>query len=192
MKEKFTLRNALICCAFVFALAVFVMSFLAAFRYTYTMMGDHDNTIYGIIWGANSYKSVTSLGGVTNIAEGKYDKPYDAAALGLVGTLLVFVGAIAAVVLALFMKEGKVRKIALLVAGGVVVVGAVLTFFTVESFYASYAKANNTTVADVKQMLNDVNAKVHCALPIIMGILGLVSGGAIVCSQFVADKKLGK
>ena len=192
MKNKLTLRNALVCCAFLFALVVFVMSFLAAYRYTYTLMGDHDITIKGIIWGATGYKSITSGGGTTVISEGKYDKPYDPAAMGLVGTLLVFVGALAALVVSLVLKESKVRKYVLIGCGALVVVGAVLTFFTVESFYASYAKANNSTVKDVKDMLANSEAKVHCALPIIMGILGVVSGGAIVCSQFIADKKLGK
>ena len=192
MKDKLTLRNALVCCAFFFALVVFVMSFLAAYRYTYTLMGDHDITIKGIIWGATGYKSITSGGGATVISEGKYDKPYDPAAMGLVGTLLVFVGALAALVVSLVLKESKVRKYVLIGCGALVVVGAVLTFFTVESFYASYAKANNSTVKDVKDMLANSEAKVHCALPIIMGILGVVSGGAIVCSQFISDKKLGK
>lgn len=192
MKNKLTLRNVLVCCAFLFALVVFVMSFLAAYRYTYNSVGANDNTVYGIIWGANSYKNVQTILNNVTVTQGKYDKPYDPAAMGLVGTLLVFVGALAALVVSLVLKESKVRKYVLIGCGALVVVGAVLTFFTVESFYASYAKANNTTVKDVKDYLASLGAKVHCALPIIMGILGIVSGGAIVCSQFVSDKKLGK
>lgn len=192
MKGKLTLRNALICCAFVLAVVVFVMSFLAAYRYEYVMVGNHDTTINGIIWGAKTYKDIYTLGSTTTVTNGTYDKPFDPAALGLVGTLLVFVGALAAVVVTLVLKESKARKFVLIGAGALVVVGAVLTFFTVESFYASYAKANDMTVQDVKDMLKNWNAKVHCALPIVMGILGVVSGGAIVCSQFISDKKLGK
>lgn len=192
MKDKLTLRNVLVCCAFVLALAVFVMSFLAAFRYTYAFMGDQDRTIYNIIWGANRYKNISVVGGTTTISEGNFDKPYGAAAMGLVGTLLVFVGALAALVVSLVLKESKVRKYVLIGCGALVVVGAALTFFTVESFYASCAKANDVTVKDIKDNLASMNAKIHCALPIIMGILGVVSGGAIVCSQFVSDKKLGK
>ena len=192
MKNKLTLRNVLVCCAFVLALAVFVMSFLAAFRYTYVFMGDRDSTIYNIIWGANRYKDISVVGGTTTISEGTFSKPLDPAAMGLVGTLLVFVGALAALVVSLVLKESKVRKYVLIGCGALVVVGAILTFFTVESFYASYAKSNNMTVQEVKDRLANWNAKVHCALPIIMGILGIVSGGAIVCSQFISNKKLGK
>ena len=186
MKKLLTLRNIILCCSFVLALAVFIMSFLAAFRYvTSGLVTTTDTTYNGIVWGSTGTKTIVTSGGSSVITETKFDKPYDASVMGLIGSLLVFVGAIAAVVVALVVKDKKVRRIAMIVAGAVVAVGAIFTFFTVESFYASYAKAHNVTVEKVKESLKDANAQIHCALPVVMGILGLISGGGIVVSEFV-------
>ena len=198
MKDKLTLRNLLICVAFLFGLLVFIFSFLAAYR----MADGSDWTqVNTIIWGART--SVSSDGSSHTVAPEDADK---AVALSVVGAFLVLLGAVCALVIALvgdkFLKDEKVRKIVLFVAGGFMVLGGVFTFFTQNG----YEQVNIVdklvnpmtgakiypTVADYRKAMKDAGLTLHCALPVISGILAILGGGAVVASQFVPDKKLGK
>ena len=188
MKDKLTLRNLLIWVAGLFGILVFVFSFITAYRLSH---GSDWTQINGIIWGA---RTTTMSDGSSHTAA-----PEDATkALGLplVGAILVFLGAVCAVVVSLFgekfLKDEKIRKIVLFVAGGFMVLGGVFTFFTMGAFEELQAKEGNVTVQQYRDALAALGMKASCGLPIVSGILAILGGGAVVASQFVPDKKLGK
>lgn len=195
MKEKFTLRNALICCAALLAILVFVFSFLASYR---VAAGTNYIEYKGIIWGSSLNIREDGTRTAMNPAVG-------ALALPLIGAILTLVGGLCACCLAFFgekvIKDEKVRKIILFVAAGLMILGGVFSFIYEAPFKdalgaqwkAIYGVGDFSYVeAAWKVALSSSTYTTSCALPIISGILAIVGGGAIVCSQFVADKKLGK
>ena len=192
MKDKLTLRNVLICSAAFLALLVFIFSFL-----TTLVLKNSGNvmTDFNIIWGANKTRMVS--GGTT--VEQVIDPSYGPAVMPLLGTLMVFIGGIAAVVIALLVKDEKIRRICLFVCAGLILVGGVFHFFTYNSYANAVVKYYNAhksslqptmTVQDYLDANKDANPSV--ALAIVSGILGVLGGAAVCASQFVPDKKLGK
>ena len=185
MKDKLTLRNVLICCAAFFAVLVFVFSFLTALRVS---SGSDWVEYRNIIWGCNGQRNSDGSAEIYAQAD-----RLGAAALPLVGAILTLVGGLAAVVVALVVKDEKIRKIVLFVCGGLLVLGGVFCFFGENGFYGAVAAKSNITVEQAKQLVTmNGNFKVSCGLPIVSGILAILGGGAVVASQFVPDKKLGK
>ncbi len=189
MKDKLTLRNLLICIGGFFGILVFIFSFLPAVRYTNAMA---DAEYLHILWGADAVK---------NMANGKVEPLQGADKLGpsvlaLVGTILVILGTVCAIVMIFLgekiFKDEKIRKIVLFVAGGLIVLGGIFTFFTLEGFYSEVAKKAGITVEQYKKQLEAANTTVSCGLPIVSGILAILGGGAVIGSQFIPDKKLGK
>ena len=187
MKGKLTLRNVLICAGAFLAILVFVFSFLTALRST-SSYGDAE--ALNVIWGSTQVKDLAS-GKISDLPEAR-----KALGLPLVGVILVLVGGLCALVMALFgeklIKDEKVRKIVLLVAAGLVVLGGVFQFFVVSAYISSNAKEAGVTVEEYKKQLEVMGVTLSSAMSIVSGILAILGGGAICASQFVADKKLGK
>lgn len=185
MKDKLTLRNALICGAALLAILVFIFSFLASVRW---INAAQDWSYQHIVWGCDEVLN-NATGKVTKLsAEGKFG----ASGLAVVGTIIVLIGGIGAVVVALVLKDEKIRKICLFVAAGLLVLGGIFSFFAIEGFYSEYAKQWGMTVEQLKKNIQNTNSEIRCALPIISGILAILAGGLVCASQFIADKKLVK
>lgn len=191
MKNKLTLRNVLVCCATLLAILVFIFSFLTSFRVS---AGTNWIEYKGIVWGTGKYAD--QAGNVTVL-----DPKAAAVALPLVGAILTLVGGLCACVMAFFgeklIKDAKVRKIVLFVAGGLMVLGGVFCFIYKDAFINALVVRggyNSFTALETawKFAVGATTYTTSCALPIISGILAIVGGVAIVCSQFVNDKKLGK
>ena len=112
---------------------------------------------------------------------------YKPAATALIAWILVLVAIIilvAGVVLPL-LKVNALEKVAgllNLVAVCALVVGGILLFFTQPVFNAANETALGTIYDDYKLG----------AAYVIAAILAILGGGAVVASQFVPDKKLGK
>ena len=190
MKDKLTLRNLLICIAFLFGLLVFIFSFITAYRTTH---GSDWTQLNGIIWGA---RTTIASDGSSYTAPAK--DATRALALPIVGALLAFIGGLCAFVIALFggkiFKDEKIRKIILFVAGGFMVLGGIFTFFA-QNGYEQYIVDNNplyNTVQQYRDAVTKAGFTISCGLPIVSGILAILGGGAVIGSQFIPDKKLGK
>ena len=193
MKNKLTLRNVLICCGAFLALLVFIFSFLTTLR---LVDGSTTTTYQNIIWGTN--KEIVVNGGTK--VEQTLDPAYPAAVLPFIGVLMVILGGIGAVVVALVVKDEKIRKIALLACAGLIVVGGVFHFFTYSSFADAVARYYNDH--KISSALPDRTGQYYLdawkdsqpsvAMAVISGILAILGGGAVCVSQFVKDKKLGK
>lgn len=192
MKEKLTLRNLLVCCAVLFGLLVFIFSFITSVK-GYDGGGNYTGSYKNVVWGCSSFV-------MPNGTEMKAAKPYDACVLQVIGAILVLVAAICAGVLAFagekLVKNEKVRKIVMLVAGGMMVVGAVFAVLTPLSFFdvlaKEYAEQMHCTVEQAKEALKAGGGTLSAPMSIVSGILALLGGGAVVASQFVPDKKLVK
>ena len=185
MKKFFTVRNILISAACFLGLLVFIFSFITAYRST---NGNDWSQINGIIWGART--TVYSDGSSQTVAPEDATK---ALALPLIGALLAFIGGLCAFLVALFgnklFKNETVGKVVLFVAGGLMILGGVFTFFTQGAFESYLAKEAGITVEDYKKALELLGSKVSCGLPIVSGILAILGGGAVVVSQFIPEKK---
>lgn len=183
MKGKLTLRNVLICAGAFLAVLVFVFSFLTALRST-SSYGDME--ALNVIWGATKAKDIAS-GKISDLPEAQ-----KALGLPLVGAILVLVGGLCALVMALFgeklIKDEKVRKIVVLVAAGLVVLGGVFQFFVVSAYISAQAKANGVTVEQYKKLLEDGGVTLSSTMSIVSGILAVLGGGAICASEFVKSK----
>lgn len=191
MKKILTLRNVLILSAVLFGLLVFIFSFVAAFRLT-PENGQWSENL-GIIWGSRTVKNYD--GSSHTVAP---EDAYKGLALPIIGAILVFLAAICACLVVFlgdkisFLKDEKVRKIVLFVCGGLFVLGGIFTFFTQAQLEAQMAKDNGITVNDLHDLWKNLGYKPSCGLPIVSGILAILGGGAIVASQFIADKQLAK
>ena len=194
MKEKLTLRNILVCAGAFLGLLVFCLSFADTLK---SNIDTAQATFYNVVWGC---KKVTAIvGGVTK--EGTtYDafgiENVGALALPLVGLILVLLSAIGAVVVALFVKNEKIAKIALLVCAGLILVGGVLQFFAGAFFPGQVAdkmiKADVIPASERKNVIEGFKNKQTGAAVIITGILGVLGGALVAVSLFVPDKKLAK
>lgn len=195
MKKLLTLRNLLICGAFLFALLVFIFSFVTNVRFL-----DSDGTLTGkffnVVWG--SKKQEAYMGSVTVAL----DEKYNALALPLIGSLLVFLAGACAVVVALFggklFKNEKVAKIVLFVCAGLMVVGAVFIFLTTANLFDVIARKNydslpaeyqaHTSVEEIKKQMKEAGGSMQSAMSIVSGILAILAGAAVAVSQFVKEK----
>ncbi len=181
---KLTLRNVLICCAALLAILVFVFSFLTSLRVT---NGGNWAEYKNIIWGCGR---INHDDGSAQILAN--DDKIGAAALPLVGAILVLLGGVGALVVSLVVKDEKIGKIVLFACGGLLVLGGVFCFFGENGFIEAIAKKNGITVEQARNLLTMGGSTISCGLPIVSGILAILGGGAVVASQFVPDKKLGK
>ena len=186
MIKRLGLKKFLLFTAAIVALVIFIMSFLAAFRLVMTIGVTRDASYKSFIWGASSFTYVdtyegTYVGGGTQTI----NPPFDSCGAAVLGVIMILIGGIAAVAELFIIKDNKVQKIATIATGALVAVGAILTFFAAEGFYNAFAKANGVDVSQVKDDFKNMGAKTYCGLPVVMGILGLATSGAIIASQFV-------
>ena len=191
MKEKLTLRNVIVWGAAFLGLLFFFLSFAACASMRFNDgHATAEYTFKNAIW-ASDYVIAKANGVV--IAEGPVTgSPY---ALPIVGIILVLVGALAAVVISILVKDSKIRMFTLIGAGVVSILGGVFIFFVGESaiktlwvlsespipfdqFKAAYKAAGATWGPN--------------ALPIIIGIVAILAGCAYGVSSFLPEKKLAK
>ena len=184
MKEKLTLRNLLLWCAGLMGILVLVFSFLTSLNFN---DAGSKFAIKNIIWGANAQE----MAGV----RAKIDPAYGPSVIVMIGVILVVLGAVCAVLMSLLgeklVKDAKIRKIVLLVAGGLMVAGGVMHFFIVPSAAGAYAAYRTkmgypTTAAQVLELWKDSHPS--SAMAIVSGILAILGGGAACVSQFVKEK----
>ena len=184
MKKFLTVKNILVCAGVLFGLLVFIFSFLAAFR---VQAGTNWVEYKGIIWG--SAKAVDNQGNTAN-----FDPKVGALALPLIGAILALVAGLCACVFGFFgeklVKDAKVRKIIMLVCGGLLVLGGIFSFIYLDAFKAALVKqagVNNFSYIELewKAAVGATSYTTSCALPIISGILAILGGGAVCASEFV-------
>ena len=180
MKKFFTLRNIMILCG----VFVLILGFCLSFAVKGVLEGGGGHVeLPGVLYGA---KYANSNGHIIGIDK-KY-RYFDA--LPVIGYILALLGAIAAVVFALVLKNEKTRKIAVIVAAALALVGAILSMITLLPATHAYAKSCGMTYEQGKQMLDSLGVvEKASALNIIMGILGILGAAAIGASQFLPEKK---
>ena len=180
MKKFLTLRNVMVFCGAFLLVLGFALSF--------AVVGELDGMgtaviIKGVYWNA---KEAVIEGHVTVVPE---EYRYFAA-VPAIGFILGAVGGVAAVVVALVIKNEKVRKFAVLGCGALALVGAIMSFITNLPATHFFAKANGMTFEEAKAGLAAMGiTEKASALSIIMSILGTLGALSIAASQFVPEKK---
>lgn len=181
MKKFLTLRNCLVCVACLFGLLVLIFSFVTNVQ-SYASNGTLVATEFGSIWGATKGRDEI-LGITATIPE---EARVGALALPLIGTLLVFGGAVCAVV-ALFVAPKK--KVLFVVAGAVMVVGAVFVALTPLAYFnasaAKYAESAKVTIEQAKEAMKAMGGTLKAPLSIVSAILGVLGGAGVCVSAFL-------
>lgn len=190
MKEKLTLRNLLLCFVALFGLLVFIFSFVTNVK-ALNADGNWQATYNSVIWGCKEY---TYKGFLDVIV--KDSANFKALGLPLVGSILVFVGALAAFCISLCLKKEKAVKIVLVLVAVVMIVGGVFVILTPLSFFntmaAKTAAELNITVDQAKELMKAQGGTLTSPLAIVSGILAILGGIAACVSVFFGEKKLVK
>ena len=195
MKEKLTLRNILIVGGFTLALATFIMSFFA--RFTVDMDGTRASYL-GIVWGCK-YITAPGYDKIPVSEDAGVDRLQPSAIL-LVGTILIFVGALGAALVALFVNKPFAKWI-IVGCAVLVLAGAIMEFFAKSSFvramFETMGKAGNWSKEKVDERYNEAMANISKFNPATgvstaSGILAIFAALAIGVAPFLPEKKLVK
>ena len=194
MKEKLTLRNVIIWGAAFLGLLFFFLSFaVKAQVYGY---GEGEKVAYvfeNAIWGGKTLQIYLNDRLIESGASA--GKPF---ILPIIGVILLLVAVIGAVLVSFLVKDSKLAKILLIVAGALAIVGGVFVFFVGESAVRSLAYLMGGDEA-LKQ-LDVFKAEMHAngfkagsrALGVILGIVAILVGGSFAAAPFLPEKKLIK
>lgn len=194
MKEKLTLRNVIIWGAAFLGLVFFFLSFAAkAQLYGYGEGNKFAYVFNNAIWGGDKVDFYTNGSLVQSGAAA--GKPF---ILPIIGVILLLVAVIGAVLVSFLVKDNKLSKILLIVAGGLAVVGGVFVFFVGESALRTFAYliGGDAALNDIESVRAEmIDAGCNCgprALAIIIGIVAILAGGSFIAAPFLPEKKLVK
>ena len=180
MKKFLTLKNLLVFCGAFLLVLAFALSFAVVGK----IVGDgHLVTINGVYY--NPKAVIVDNSAVTIPEEYRYF-----AAVPVIGLILGAVGGLAAVVVALVVKNEKVQKFAVIGCGALALVGAIMSFITLEPATHVFAKAMGFTMDQAHEVLKSMGGVEKASpLAIIMSILGTLGALGIVASRFLPEKK---
>lgn len=192
MKEKLTLRNVFIWGAAFLGLLIFCLSFAGSARMSFTE-GNHSML----------YKSTNAIWSCSHINvydNGSFKVSGDIAGkpfiLPILGIVLVLVAAIGAVLISFLLKNEKLAKILLIVAGALSIVGGIFVFFTGESIIRSFVYEMEESLDSLEvykaQFKSGGGRYGPGALTVILGILAIIAGGLTIVAPFLPEKKLAK
>lgn len=191
MKKFLTLKNILVCVGALFGILVFALSFADGMN---GVIDEANAKIPNIVWG--STKLIASLGGKTRtfpFYDGFGVASSGVLALPFIGVLLALLSAIGACAVLFLVKDAKVQKIALLVCGGLLLLGGVFQFFAGAMFPNQVAnKMINAGVIPEsnRELVHRMFSNMHAnAAVYLTGIFGILGGAAIAVSQFLPEKK---
>ena len=191
MKKFLTLKNILVCVGALFGILVFALSFADGMKGV--MEGD-EARIPNIVWGSTKL-FITSSGQTITFSfyDGFGVANSGILALPFIGVLLALLSAIGACVVLFIVKDAKVQKIALLVCGGLLLLGGVFQFFAGAMFPNQVAnKMINAGVIPEsnRELVYRMFANMHAnAAVYLTGVFGVLGGAAIAVSQFLPEKK---
>ena len=192
MKEKLTLRNFIIWGAAFLGLLFFFLTFAATARMSFTE-GGH-TVVYKFshaIWSCN-HADVYDNGAFA--ASGYiHGKPF---ILPILGAILILLAALGTVAISFFIKDEKLRKILLIVAGSLSILGGVFVFFVGESAIRSFVnevQGNLDHLEEIKQEFKNSGGKIGPGgFSVIIGIVAILVGGSFAAAPFLPEKKLVK
>ena len=194
MKEKSTLRNVIIWGAAFLGLLFFFLSFaVKAQVYGYGEGGKVAYVFTNAIWGGDTLEIYVN--GSLLESGPAIGKPF---ILPIIGVILLLVAVIGAVLVSFLVKDNKLSKILLIVAGGVAILGGVFVFFVGESALRSfaYAMGGEEALNDMASIRAEMKqAGFHDgprALGVIIGIVAILAGASFGVAPFLPEKKLVK
>ena len=191
MKKFLTLKNILVCVGALFGILVFALSFADGMK---GVIDGIDGKIPNIVWG--STKLIGSFGG--HVETVPFYDGFGVASSGIlvlpfIGVLLALLSAIGACVVLFVVKDAKVQKIALLVCGGLLLLGGVFQFFAGVMFPGHVANkmiANGVIPENNRELVLRMFADMHAnAAVYLTGVFGVLGGAAIAISQLLPEKK---
>ena len=191
MKKFLTLKNILVCVGALFGILVFALSFADGMKGV--MEGD-EARIPNIVWGSTKL-FITSSGQTITFSfyDGFGVANSGILALPFIGVLLALLSAIGACVVLFIVKDAKVQKIALLVCGGLLLLGGIFQFFAGAMFPGHVANkmiAKGVIPESNRELVYRMFANMHAnAAVYLTGVFGVLGGAAIAVSQFLPEKK---
>ena len=192
MKEKLTLRNAILWTTALVALILFFCSFGARAKLAGVVEGNYvEITGKGAIWGCKSFFGMDYKGdafaGVLSKAVGS--------APGIIGAILAS-GGLVVISLVLASKNEKLAKILTFVCAGLLLTAGILMFFVSGAMWRVYQQS----VWDLNHMWIDIDTlkasmpgmKASSGFGVAVGIISILLAGGVVTSQIIPDKKFIK
>ena len=191
MKKFLTLKNILVCVGALFGILLFAVSFADGMK---GVIDGVDARIPNIVWG--STKIIGSFDGHVETVpfyDGFGLANSGVLALPFIGVLLALLSAIGACVVLFLVKDAKAQKIALLVCGGLLLLGGIFQFFAGAMFPGHVANkmiANGVIPESNRELVHRMFSDMHAnAAVYLTGIFGILGGAAIAVSQFLPEKK---
>ena len=195
MKEKLTLRNAILWTVSLVALILFFCSFGAKAKLSGVVEGNYvEISGKGAIWGCKSFFGMDYKGdtfyGVLSKAVGS--------APGIIGAILLFLasGGLVVISFVLASKNEKLAKILTFVCAGLMLTAGILMFFVSGVVWKVYQQS----VWDMNHVYVDIDTlkasmpgmKASSGYGVATGIISILLAGGLVASQFIPDKKFIK
>ena len=196
MKKYLTLQNCVLCAIGTLILVTFILSFCVSVSVSIQgAMGSFKNAL----WGSSK---VVFNGKEYTIPDMQMFNDTHLKMMGLLfaGLLMMVLGAIAAILVALFVKKPWAKFIVLGLAA-VVLAGGIMQFFTLDSFTNAFVYSLKGIDQAPQSEINDAinfyksyfqNNGFSAPVPVVMGIFGCLSAVGLGFVPFLPKKQLLK
>ena len=191
MKEKLTLRNAILWTAALAGLILFFVSFGAKAKLS-GLMGEYYGTVtfHNAVWGCRT---------MTAFVEGKTTAEVLAKGVGsisgIIGVILLLLASGGLVAISLLIKDEKLGKILTFVCAGVILTAGILLFFVSNVVWRvmqemMLEEGMPITIEQLKTVY--AGAKASSGYGIAGGIISILLAGGVVASQLIPNKQFIK
>ena len=199
IKEKLTLRNAVIWGAALLGIVFFFLTFAINGQIVeYEQDGQlvtHTMTyvFHNILWDGTTVDFLHD-GVYSNSASIRSGAQF---ALPIIGAILLIVACLGAVVVSFLVKDKKVYMISLIAAGALAITGGIFIFFAKETMVRNMLYQEGISISDINQHYQEYVAMIggqyeSNALAYVIGAIGIAAGCAFGVSPFLPEKKLLK
>ena len=190
MKEKLTLRNVVIWGAALLGIVFFCLTFAIKGNYQFVESGDTTKVVFdNILWDGTS---------TTTYFNGKFDGSArfvksGAYPLSIIGAILLLVCSLGMPVVALLVKNEKIKKYVSLGACITVIASGIFMFFVKETIVRTICLNYFGSLDYLPEFKKTLTASYEAtAMATIVGIFTIVVGCAFGVSPFLPEKKLLK
>ena len=190
LKDKLTLRNIVIFAAALLGIVFFCLTFAIKGYYQFVESGDTTKVVFdNILWDGTS---------TTTYFNGKFDGSArflksGAYPLSIIGAILLLVCSLGMPVVAIFVKNEKIKKYVSLGAGVAVIAGGIFIFFVKETIVRTVCLNYLGSLDDLSDFKKTLAASYSAsAMAAVVGVFTILVGCAFGVSPFLPEKNLAK
>ena len=190
LKEKLTLRNVVIFAASLIGIVFFCLTFAIKGYYQFVESGDTTRVVFNnILWDGTStttYFNGKIEGSSRFLKSGAFP-------LSIIGAVLLLVCSLGMPVVALLVKNEKIKKYVSLGAGVAVIASGIFIFFVGETIVRTVCLNYLGSLDDLSEFKKSLAATYGAgAMASVVGVFTIIVGCAFGVSPFLPEKKLVK